>query len=193
MTIAILVIVFFVFLFLGMPIGAALGISSILSLLSADLPGILLSQRTFVQLDAFSLMAVPIFILAGEVMASAGITRKIVEFASSLVGHLTAGLAQTSILGAMLMAGISGSAAADASALGGMLIPAMKDEGYDDDFAAAVIASSNVIGSIIPPSIMMIIYGSMTSVSIGDMFVGGVVPGICFGLALMVITYLISR
>lgn len=193
MTIAILVIVFFVFLFLGMPIGAALGISSILSLLSADLPGILLSQRTFVQLDAFSLMAVPIFILAGEVMASAGITKKIVEFASSLVGHLTAGLAQTSILGAMLMAGISGSAAADASALGGMLIPAMKDEGYDDDFAAAVIASSNVIGPIIPPSIMMIIYGSMTSVSIGDMFVGGVVPGICFGLALMVITYLISR
>lgn len=193
MSIAILIIVFFVFLFLGMPIGAALGISSVASLLSADLPGILLSQRTFVQLDSFSLMAVPIFILAGEVMASAGITKKIVEFASTIVGHFKAGLAQTSILGAMLMAGISGSAAADASALGGMLIPAMKEEGYDDDFAAAIIASSNVIGPIIPPSIMMIIYGSMTSVSIGDMFLGGVIPGICFGLALMIITYLISR
>lgn len=193
MTIAVLVIVFFVFLFLGMPIGAALGISSIVSMVSSDLPGILLPQRTFVQLDSFSLMAVPIFVLAGEVMASAGITKRIVDFASSLVGHLTAGLAQVSIVSAMLMAGISGSAAADASALGGMLIPAMKDEGYDDDFAAAVIASSNVIGPIIPPSIMMIIYGSMTSVSIGDMFMGGIVPGILFGLSLMVITYFIFR
>ena len=193
MTIAVLVIVFFVFLFLGMPIGAALGISSIVSMMSSDLPGILLPQRTFVQLDSFSLMAVPIFVLAGEVMASAGITKRIVDFASSLVGHLTAGLAQVSIVSAMLMAGISGSAAADASALGGMLIPAMKDEGYDDDFAAAVIASSNVIGPIIPPSIMMIIYGSMTSVSIGDMFMGGIVPGILFGLSLMAITYFIFR
>lgn len=192
-SIAILIVVFFVFLFLGMPIGAALGISSIASLVSADLPGILLPQRTFVQLDSFSLMAVPVFILAGEVMASAGITQKIVKFASSIVGHFTAGLAQTSILGAMLMAGISGSAAADASALGGMLIPAMKDEGYDEDFAAAIIASSNVIGPIIPPSIMMIIYGSMTGVSIGAMFIGGVIPGICFGLALMVITYIFTR
>lgn len=193
MAIGILIIVFFVFLFLGLPIGVALGISSICSLLAVDLPGILISQRTFVQLDSFSLMAVPIFILAGEVMASVGITKKIVNFASALVGHLTAGLAQTSILAAMLMAGISGSAAADASALGGMLIPAMKEEGYDDDFATAVIASSNVIGPIIPPSIMMIIYGSMTSVSIGAMFLGGVIPGICFGLALMIITYLIAK
>lgn len=192
-SIAILIVVFFVFLFLGMPIGTALGISSIASLVSADLPGILLPQRTFVQLDSFSLMAVPVFILAGEVMASAGITQKIVKFASSIVGHFTAGLAQTSILGAMLMAGISGSAAADASALGGMLIPAMKDEGYDEDFAAAIVASSNVIGPIIPPSIMMIIYGSMTGVSIGAMFIGGVIPGICFGMALMVITYIFTR
>jgi tripartite ATP-independent transporter DctM subunit len=194
MTITILVIVFFILLVGGVPMGIAIAGSSLASILaSGDLPGILLPQRTFVQLDSFSLMAVPIFILAGEVMAASGITNRIVKLASSLIGHLRAGLAQASILASMLMAGISGAAAADASALGSILIPAMKEDGYDADFAVSVIASANTIGPIIPPSIMMIIYGSMTGVSIGKMFVGGVIPGILFGLGLMILTGWLAR
>jgi len=186
--------IFFLFLVMGMPIGIAIAGSSIASILAVgDLPGILLPQRTFVMLDSFSLMAVPVFILAGEVMGVSGITTKIVKLASALVGHLRAGLGQTSILAGMLMAGISGAAAADASALGAILIPAMEEEGYDKPLAVSIIASANTIGPIIPPSIMMIIYGSMTGVSIGALFLGGFVPGVLFGLSLMILTHFTAK
>lgn len=189
----VLIVSFLIFMIMNMPLGIAIGASSILSIAASSLSGILLPQQMFSQLNSFSLMAVPIFILAGEIMEHAGITKRIVRFASSLIGHLHAGLAQVSVLASMLMAGISGSAAADASALGSMLIPAMVDEGYDEDFAVSVLAASNTIGPIIPPSIMMIIYGSMTGVSIGAMFLGGVVPGILFGLGIMFLIGWMSR
>lgn len=189
----VLIITFFIFMILNMPLGIAIAASSLCSMIAADLPGILLPQRMFGQLNSFSLMAVPIFILAGEIMERAGITSRIVRFASACIGHFRAGLAQVSVLASMLMAGISGSAAADASALGAMLIPSMVDEGYDRDFAVSVIAAANTIGPIIPPSIMMVIYGSMTGVSIGDMFIGGVVPGILFGVGIMILINFMSR
>ena len=191
--ILVLIVTFFAFMILNMPLGIAIAASSLCSMAAADLPGILLPQRMFGQLNSFSLMAVPIFILAGEIMERAGITSRIVRFASACIGHFRAGLAQVSVLASMLMAGISGSAAADASALGAMLIPSMVDEGYDRDFAVAVIASANTIGPIIPPSIMMVIYGSMTGVSIGDMFIGGIVPGILFGVSIMILINFLSR
>ena len=189
----VLIIAFFVFMIMGMPLAIAIGASSLISLMTAGLPGLLITQRTFYQLNSFSLMAIPIFILAGEIMDHAGITKSIVRFASALIGHIRAGLAQVTVLASMLMAGVSGSAAADASALGSMLIPSMVDEGYPADFAVAVVAAANTIGPIIPPSIMMIIYGSMTGVSIGSMFMGGILPGILFGISLMVVIGLTSR
>ena len=189
----VLITAFFVFMIMGMPLAIAIGASSLISLMTAGLPGLLITQRTFYQLNSFSLMAIPMFILAGEIMDHAGITRSIVRFASALIGHIRAGLAQVTVLASMLMAGVSGSAAADASALGSMLIPSMVDEGYPADFAVAVVAAANTIGPIIPPSIMMIIYGSMTGVSIGSMFMGGILPGILFGVSLMVVIGLTSR
>lgn len=189
----VLIVSFLLFMIMNMPLGIAIGGSSLLAIFASGLSGILLPQQTFAQLNSFSLMAVPIFILAGEIMEHAGITKRIVRFASAMIGHFSAGLAQISVLSSMLMAGISGSAAADASALGSMLIPAMQDEGYDPDFAVAVLAAGNTIGPIIPPSIMMIIYGSMTGVSIGSMFIGGIIPGILFGISIMILISFMSR
>ena len=191
--IMILIVSFLVFMIMNMPLAIAIGASSLLAIVASGLPGILLPQQVFSQLNSFSLMAIPIYILAGEIMERAGITKSIVRFASALIGHVRAGLAQIAVLSSMLMAGISGAAAADASALGSMLIPAMVDEGYDVDFAVAVLASGNTIGPIIPPSIMMIIYGSMTGVSIGALFMGGIVPGILFGIGIMIIINIISK
>lgn len=194
MTMIILAVLFFLFLLMGMPIAIAIGGASLVSILAeGQLPGLIVPQRVFVMLDSFSLMAVPIFILAGEAMSSSGITNKIVKFASTMIGHVRAGLAKVTILASMIMAGISGAAAADASAIGSIMIPAMEKDGYEKDVAVSVVSTANTIGPIIPPSIMMIIYGSMTSVSIGAMFLGGIIPGILFGLGLMAITHFITK
>ncbi len=191
--IVILIVLFFVLMFTGMPIAVAIGASSIVALLvQGNLPGIVASQRIFVMLDSFSMMAVPLFILSGEAMTRGGITKKLVMFSSTLVGHFKGGLAQISIMSSMLMAGVSGSASADCSALGAILIPSMIDEGYDKDYVVAVMASASTIGPIIPPSIMMVLYGSMTSVSVGQMFIGGIIPGLLFGIALMLLSHRVA-
>jgi len=131
-------------------------------------------------------MAVPFFILAGYMMNVGGITNRLVSFARTLVGHFAGGLAQVNVLTSMLFAGISGSASADASAIGSTLIPAMLRDGYDKSFSVSVTAASATIGPIIPPSIVMVIYGSMTNVSIGALFIAGLIPGIMIGLAQMI-------
>ena len=188
--IILLLVLFFVLMFTGMPIAIAIGASSIITLLAqGNLPAIIAPQRIFVMLDSFSMMAVPLFILAGEVMTKGGITQKLVKFASTMVGHIKGSQAQVTIVSSMLMAGVSGSASADCSAIGSILVPAMLDEGYDKDYSVAVLASASTIGPIIPPSIMMVIYGSMTSVSVGQMFVGGIIPGLMFGFSLMGLSY----
>jgi C4-dicarboxylate transporter DctM subunit len=143
-------------------------------------------------LDSFSMMAVPLFILAGEVMTRGGITQKLVRFSQTLVGHIKGSHAQVTIVSSMFMAGVSGSASADCSAIGSILVPSMLKEGYDKDYAVAVLASASTIGPIIPPSIMMVIYGSMTSVSVGQMFIGGVIPGLIFGFSLMGLSYYVA-
>jgi tripartite ATP-independent transporter DctM subunit len=145
----------------------------------------LFAQKMFGQLDSFTLLAMPYFILAGSIMTAGGISRQLVEFARALVGHFRAGLAQVSVVASMVMAGVSGSSTADASAIGSILIPTMKQTGYKPGFAAALIATAGTIGAIIPPSMTMVVYGAIAQVSIGGLFLGGIIPGILVGLSLM--------
>jgi len=145
----------------------------------------LFAQKMFGQLDSFTLLAMPYFILAGSIMTAGGISKQLVEFARALVGHFRAGLAHASVVGSMMMSGVSGSSTADASAIASILIPPMKQSGYKPGFAAALIATAGTMGAIIPPSMTMVVYGAIAQVSIGGLFLGGIIPGILIGLALM--------
>lgn len=190
----ILFVTFFVLLLINMPIAFSLGIAVAVTLaFDPTLPLNSMVTRAFVGVDSFTLLAIPFFIIAGELMNACGITERIVNFSNSLVGHIRGGLAHVSIVSSMFFSGISGSATADASALGSMLIPAMKKNGFDADYAVAVSASSSAVGPIIPPSIMMVIYGSIANVSIAQLFMGGFVPGIMVGLGLMLMAYFIAK
>lgn len=190
----VLFLTFFALLLINMPIAFALGIAAATTLLVDDtLPINSIVTRAFVGVDSFTLLAIPFFIIAGELMNACGITERIVAFARSLVGHIRGGLAHVSIVSSMFFSGISGSATADASALGSMLIPAMKKNGFDADYAVAVSASSSAVGPIIPPSIMMVIYGSIANVSIAQLFLGGFVPGLMVGFGLMAMAYVIAK
>lgn len=179
--------IFVLLLAFGTPVVFALLLGPGLSLLLDGemqyFPALL--ARFYNGIDSFPLLAVPFFILAGEIMNAGGITASIVRFAQSLVGHVRGGLAQVNVLSSMIFAGISGSAVADASAIGKMLIPSMEREGYPRPFAAAVTAAAAVVGPIIPPSGIMVLYGFVMNVSVGALFAAGVVPGILIGLGLM--------
>lgn len=179
----------------GVPIVFSIGLAAVAGILviGPGAPWILIPNSMFNGMDSFPLMAVPFFILAGELMNRGGITLRLVRFAGVLVGHIRGGLAHANIVASMLFAGITGSALADTAAIGSILIPAMKEEGYDADFSAAVTASSSLIGPIIPPSITMVIFGVTAGVSIGGLFLAGFVPGILIGFGLMGVAYLISR
>jgi tripartite ATP-independent transporter DctM subunit len=185
---------FFILLFINLPVAFAIGFSSMVALnFYVDLPFSAIVTRMYSGVDSFTLLAIPFFIAAGEIMNESGITDKIVSFSKNLVGHIKGGLAHVSIVSSMFFSGISGSATADASALGSMLIPAMKKSGIDTDFAVAVSASSSAIGPIIPPSILFVIYGSIANVSIAKLFLGGVIPGLLIGFGLMLVTYFYAK
>ena len=183
-----------VFLFaIDTPIAIAIGVASILGIIvQGDFNPMMVVQRMFGGTDSFHLMAVPLFMFTGTIMEAGGISRRIIDFANALVGWLPGGLAAVTIVSAMFFAGISGSAAADAAAVGAILIPAMKKSGYESDFAAAVQASGGSIGVVIPPSIPMIIFGFLTGASIGRLFAGGILPGVLIGISLIGISTLIS-
>lgn len=185
-----LVLGFVVLLFLGMPVAFAMLVGGSLAVLVAgDLPTVIVPSKLFVGLNSFPLMAVPYFILAGEVMNRGGITARIVALAEALVGHLRGGLGHVTVVAEMLLSGVSGSAAADASALGSMTIPAMVRAGYRPEFAVGLTAAASTMGPIIPPSILMVIYGSVTGISVGALFLGGIIPGVLMGFSLMVMVY----
>ena len=186
---AILLISFLLFMFIGMPIAFAMGLSSLLALLTGDIPLVVIPQRLITSIDSFTLLAVPLFILAGELMNTGGITRRIIRFSNVLVGHIKGGLSHVNVITSMIFAGISGSSTADAAGVGAVLIPAMREEGYDDDVSASVTAASSTIGPIIPPSITMIIYASMTNLSIAKLFLAGVVPGVLIGVSHLTVNY----
>ncbi len=184
------------FLFaINTPIAIAIGVASILAILvQGDFTMMMVVQRMFSGTDSFHLMAVPLFMFTGTLMEAGGISQRIIDFANALVGWLPGGLAAVTIVSAMFFAGISGSAAADAAAVGAILIPAMKKSGYKSDFAAAVQASGGSIGVIIPPSIPMIIFGFLTGASIGQLFAAGILPGVLIGLSLIgVATYISAK
>jgi len=182
-----IIILSLLFLFaINTPIAIAIGVASILAILvQGDFSMMMVVQRMFSGTDSFHLMAVPLFMFTGTLMEAGGISRRIIDFANALVGWLPGGLAAVTIVSAMFFAGISGSAAADAAAVGAILIPAMKKSGYKSDFAAAVQASGGSIGVIIPPSIPMIIFGFLTGASIGQLFAAGILPGVLIGLSLI--------
>ncbi len=187
--------IFILLMVIGAPVVFALLIGPALSLTLDGQPLYVraLLSRLYNGMDSFPLMAVPFFILAGELMNSGGITRAIVKFSQTLIGHVRGGLAQINILSSILFAGLSGSAVADTSALGKMLVPAMEEAGYSKRFSAAVTAASSVIGPIIPPSGIMIIYAFIMNVSVGGLFAAGIVPGFLVAAGLMAMTSRISK
>jgi C4-dicarboxylate transporter, DctM subunit len=184
---------FLVLLLLGVPIVLALGVASFAALFYSGVPLSLAATRMFAGLDSFPLMAVPFFILAGELMNVSGFTDRIVKLANALVGHLTAGLAQVNVVDSMLFAGISGSSAADVSSIGAMIIRSMTREGYPREYAVSLTAVTACIANIIPPSLFMILLGAVTGISVGGMFLAGFVPGILIGLGLMLFNYIYCK
>lgn len=185
-------------LLLGMNIALALAASVLIYLvvtgLSGDaLPLVVLPHGLLQGANSFSLVAVPLFVLAGEIMTKGGITKRLVALAQTLVGHSRGGLAQTAVASNMVMSGVTGSAVADASATGSMLIPAMAEGGYPKRFGAAVVAAASTVGTVIPPSIAMVIVGSTAGISVGELLLGGAVPGLLMGLVLMAFVAVIAR
>lgn len=179
---------------LNVPIAIAIGAASVaVFALQGDTGLMVAVTRMYAGADSFPLMAVPLFMIAGQVMEAGGISRRLIAFAEALVGWLPGGLAAVSIVSAMFFGGISGSAAADTAAVGGMLIPAMARSGYPRGFAGAVQAAGGSIGVIIPPSIPMIVFGFLTSASIGKLFAAGILPGLLMGLSLITVAVVLSR
>lgn len=187
-------VVFILLLVCGVPVAFTLGLTGAAYISwQTSLPPLVAFQRMFASVDSFPFMAIPFFMLAGNLMYAGGLADRIIEFSRSLVGHLQGGLANVLIVANMFFAGVSGSSVADASALGSILIPAMKKEGYSAKFAGAINSTSSTIGIIIPPSIPMILVGVATGLSIRKLFMGGLVPGILVGLGMMAITTFIAK
>jgi tripartite ATP-independent transporter DctM subunit len=176
----------------GVPIGISMIFVSVGYFWYVDRGMFLAVQRMVDGLDSFPLLAVPLFILAAAILNSAGITHHLFGFARALVGHVRGGLGHVNVLASLFFSGMSGSALADAGGLGKMEIEAMREAGYDDDFAGAVTAASSLIGPLVPPSITMVLYGVIANVSIGQMFLGGVIPGVLCALALMGMVYVVA-
>lgn len=187
-----LLVLFFVLLFLGFPIAFALGLSTFGFILIADIPLIVVPLKMYSGIDVFVLLSIPGFILAGNLMNQCGMTDRIIAFCNHLVGHIRGGLGLANIGASMIFAGISGTAISDTASIGSIMIPAMKKEGYDAAFSSAVTASASTVGPIIPPSLPMIIAGSLTGLSIGKLFLAGVIPGLLLGVGMMAVSYAIS-
>src|SRR5437763_266606 len=191
---AILFFVFIAVLIAGVPVFIALACSSLLyTHVSAGLPDFVVLHRVAGGIDSFPLLAVPFFILAGNLMNSAGITNRIYDFAVALAGWTRGGLAHVNIIGSVIFAGMSGTAIADAAGLGTIEIKAMQDHGYDTEFSVGVTAASSTLGPIIPPSLPFVIYGMMGNVSIGALFLGGVIPGAVMTIFMMAYVYYCAR
>jgi tripartite ATP-independent transporter DctM subunit len=186
----ILWLVFVIFIITGTPVAFVIGLASIIALIvQQDMPTIILVQTMFGGIDSFVLLAIPFFIMAGVLMNESGITQRLVDLSNSLVGHVRGGLAQVNVLASTFLGGIQGSGNADVATLGTILIPAMTIDGYPRGYSAAVTAASSLLSPIIPPSMMMIVYGAIAQVSIGKLFVGGVFPGLLMSVSMMILCY----
>jgi len=180
-------------LLLGVPIAFSIAVSGVLYLIfESTVPVLVLAQRMVVGVDSFTLLAIPLYLLAGSVMAEGDITPRIMRFAATLVGHIPGGMAIVMVMSCMLFGAISGSGVADVAAIGSIMLPAMKTQGYRPAFSAALLGCSGSLGTIIPPSIVMVVLGVSMGVSIGKLFLGGIIPGLLAGGSLMVISYVLS-
>lgn len=187
-------IAFFSLIIIGVPIAIALGLSSMITMMMhSHVPVMVLVQKAYSGLDTFTLMAIPFFILAGNVMSQGGVSKRLVALASIFFGRYTGGLAQVSTAACTFFGAISGSAPATTAAIGSVMVAPMKAKGYSTEFAAACVAASGVIGLLIPPSINMVLYGVITGASIGKMFLGGIIPGLIMSGALMFVNYIVAK
>jgi len=194
MTTAALFIMFFTFMLLGMPVAVALGLSSLLTIMAfgqSSLPS--LALKLFETSEHFTLLAIPYFILAGAFMTTGGVAKRMIRFAIACVGHLRGGLAIASVLACMLFAAVSGSSPATVVAVGSIVIAGMVRAGYPKEFAAGVVCNAGTLGILIPPSIVMVVYGAATETSVGKLFMAGVIPGIVLGLMLMTAIWFLAR
>ena len=180
-----LLVVLVVFMALRFPVSIAIGIAAVVALLMADLPLDVLPRIMIDSVDSYALLAVPFFVLAGNLMNATGITERIFDFARALFGAMRGGLAQVNVAASMIFAGMSGAALADLGGLGAVEMRAMRQDKYPADFSAAVTLASCTIGPIIPPSIVLVVYGLATDTSVGRLFLGGIVPGVLIGLVTM--------
>ncbi|MCD6362533.1 MAG: TRAP transporter large permease [Synergistetes bacterium] len=184
---------FFLLMLLGAPIALAIGIAALLIFIISDIPLQMVPQTLFEGNDSFALVAVPFFILAGDILAKGGISERIIAFAEATLGKIRGGLAIVSIVASMFIAAISGSGAATTAAVGSALLPELKKKGYDIDFSSALIASSGTIGVVIPPSVPMVLYGVIAGESVSKLFMGGFIPGALMGLALVGLAIYVAR
>ena len=182
-----------VLLILSVPIGVAIALSVAAAVLTSDLPPEFLMQKMLLSLDSFPLVAVPFFIFAGEIMQKGSMADALLKVSRCLVGHITGGMAHVSVLTCMFYGALSGSSPATVAAVGGIMIPAMEKEGYDKDFSTAVNTAGGCLGVMIPPSVPLIIYGTTANVSVGDLFIAGILPGIFIGILLMILSYYMAK
>lgn len=194
MTTIALFVMLFVFMFMGTPVAVALGLSSILTILFFGTDSLAsLSLKMYETSEHFTLMAIPFFVLAGAFMTTGGVARRMIRFANASVGHLHGGLAIASVLACCLFAAVSGSSPATVVAVGSIVIAGMVRAGYSQPFAAGVVCNAGTLGILIPPSIVMVVYGAATETSVGALFMAGVIPGLTLGVSLMVAIYIIAR
>ena len=186
-----MLILFFALLFLGMPIAFVIGIVGLTMLIVGDVPLEIIVQRSFAGVNNFSYLALPLFVLAGNIMGKGGLTRRLMAFANIFTRKLTGGIGITTVLTTALFSSVSGSTVATTYAVGSVLVPRLKEEKYSNSFIAAIIGPAGVLGLIIPPSITMVILGITTNISIGDLFIAGIIPGVILTLALSVYVWFV--
>jgi tripartite ATP-independent transporter DctM subunit len=186
-------IVLFGLMFFGMPVAFSITIAAILGIFFSGLSGIVVAQRVLAGIDSSALLAIPLFLVMGELMNAAGLTQRLIAFINQLIGRFTGGLGAVNVAASMVNGGISGSALSETAMIGSVLIPAMIQSGYSRAYASALTATASIMGPIIPPSIPFIVYGSVFSVSIGQLFLAGVVPGVLIGVVLLIINWLHAR
>ncbi|MFW8565410.1 TRAP transporter large permease [Orrella sp. 11846] len=194
MTTLALFLLLFLFMFMGTPVAIALGLSSLITIMAFGTDSLAsLSLKLYETSEHFTLMAIPFFVLAGSFMTTGGVAKRMIRFAQAAVGHLHGGLAIASVLACVLFAAVSGSSPATVVAVGSIVIAGMVREGYSEKFAAGVVCNAGTLGILIPPSIVLVVYGAVTETSVGALFMAGVVPGVLLGVVLMTIIYIVAR